>query len=319
MAAAFTLSPLAGNPQRSTEDGSFVVLIAGTVAVVGIVSGVVAFALARRWPTPTEAPAVSASTVVDEVDRHPGLASFLRRRIDPAALTGLGMSVAAVAAVSAVVGMGLLFAMARTNRGLARWDSSFARFGAEHASDASTSFLKAVTWFGGTSGAIACGLIAAVVALAHDRRHGRSIVAFCAVVIAGQFALSNMVKVLVDRARPDLRPLTGFSGTSFPSGHATAAAATLLAVALVLGRRRSPTARAAIWAVAISLASMVAATRVLLGVHWFTDVLAGLLLGWGWFALCSIAFGGRVLRFGAPVELAEVVSESEPLAGARAR
>ena len=43
----------------------------------------------------------------------------------------------------------------------------------------------------------------------------------------------------------------------------------------------------------------VAGTRVLLGVHWLTDVLAGLAVGWAWFALWSIAFGGRLLEFGA--------------------
>ena len=58
---------------------------------------------------------------------------------------------------------------------------------------------------------------------------------------------------------------------------------------------------------------MVASTRVLLGVHWLTDVMAGICLGWAWFALCSIAFGGRLLRFGAPantaVDTAERIAE----------
>ena len=42
-------------------------------------------------------------------------------------------------------------------------------------------------------------------------------------------------------------------------------------------------------------AVVVAASRALLGVHWLTDVIAGLALGWGWFLLCALAFGGREL------------------------
>jgi undecaprenyl-diphosphatase len=136
------------------------------------------------------------------------------------------------------------------------------------------------------------------------------LVAFLVVVIAGQFAVVAVVKQVVDRHRPDLLNLTGFSGASFPSGHATAAAACFMAFALVLGRGRSPRAQAWLAGSAAGVAAAVAATRVLLGVHWFTDVLAGMLLGWAWFALCSIAFGGSLLRFGAPAEEAELEAEA---------
>ncbi|MEJ7766115.1 MAG: phosphatase PAP2 family protein, partial [Acidimicrobiales bacterium] len=108
--------------------------------------------------------------------------------------------------------------------------------------------------------------------------------------------------LLVDRARPTINPLVGVSAPAFPSGHTTTAAATFAALALLLGRHRSPTVRFALTGAAAGLTALVACTRVMLGVHWVTDVLAGAALGWGWAALCSIAFGGRLLRFGAPVE-----------------
>ena len=134
----------------------------------------------------------------------------------------------------------------------------------------------------------------------------------------GDGAIQNILKFVVDRPRPDIHRLTGFSGSSFPSGHATAAAATFAVVALLLGRRRSRSVRNTLAGLAVGVSVLVAGTRVLLGVHWFTDVLAGMALGWAWAALCSIAFGGRLLHFGAPVEAAEEVARRTRMPGSRA-
>jgi undecaprenyl-diphosphatase len=133
-------------------------------------------------------------------------------------------------------------------------------------------------------------------------------VAFLVVVVGGQYVLADVIKAIVGRARPNLLRLTGFSGPSFPSGHATAAAATFAAFALLLGRGRSPRAKALLAALAVGAAALISATRVMLGVHWLTDVVAGLLLGWTWFVISSVAFGGRRLRFGAPLATAERVT-----------
>jgi undecaprenyl-diphosphatase len=123
--------------------------------------------------------------------------------------------------------------------------------------------------------------------------------------VLGDKLITTAVKELADRARPTLNPIAETLGPSFPSGHSSTAAAFFAGAALVLGRARPRRARAAIAGVAVGLAVAVAASRVLLGVHWLSDVVAGLALGWAWFALCSIAFGGRMLRFGATAERVE--------------
>ncbi|TMK81543.1 MAG: phosphatase PAP2 family protein [Actinobacteria bacterium] len=130
----------------------------------------------------------------------------------------------------------------------------------------------------------------------------RAIPVFLALVVIGQNVISNLIKLGVHRVRPSLDPLTLTTGTSFPSGHATAAAACYAGFALIAGRRRFPRTRSILAGAAAGIAIAVATSRVLLGVHWLTDVLAGLALGWSWFALCSIAFGGRILHFGRPAE-----------------
>jgi undecaprenyl-diphosphatase len=107
-----------------------------------------------------------------------------------------------------------------------------------------------------------------------------------AVRVAG-IVLGAALKDGVARARPSFgQPLAHASGYSFPSGHALGAAATYLSVALVASSGR-PVARRVAVPLALFVAVVVATTRVLLGVHFPSDVVAGLVLGW------AIALVGR--------------------------
>ena len=179
-------------------------------------------------------------------------------------------------------------------------------WGNRHASALSTHGLNAVTQLGSIYTIVALCLVLAVVETIRERSVW--VVPFILAVMAGEEALTLTVKQLADRVRPALNPLAATLGPSFPSGHSATAAAFYATAALLLGRRRSRPTRAMLAGCAAAIATGVAASRVLLDLHWLSDVIAGLALGWAWFAVCGIAFGGRILRFGAAAETAARVA-----------
>jgi membrane-associated phospholipid phosphatase len=286
-------------------------IVAGAVVGIGVAAGAAVAWLgwrrSRPGLDPTD-PHLSRRTVWNWLGRHPRTASGLHEHHpDPRAaaaglLTATGVVLAAGAAAAGVV-----LVMVRTRTGLARADRPLAEWAAEHATDASTEVVRFISEFGGTTFVVVGAVAVTALELVRDRR--AAIPLYVGLTVGGQFGLSNLIKLIVDRARPDLSPLTGFSGTSFPSGHATAAAATWACVAFLVGRRRNRHVRAVLVGAAVALAVAVSATRVALGVHWTTDVLAGLLVGWAWWLLVTTAFGGRVLELGEPVAVAEHVSD----------
>jgi len=230
-------------------------------------------------------------------------ARFLRRRLDPEAATGLALTIALALVFLAALGFGLVADMVTSRTGLYRWDASAAAWGADHATAASTRLLGLITWLGATVTVLA--VTVALGGLEFLRRRRLAVLGFLLTVVLGQNLIANTVKVLVDRPRPPVPHLAPASGFSFPSGHTAAAAATWAAVALVLGRGRPVAVKAWLAAGAAVLTVAVASSRVLLGVHWLTDVIGGAALGFGWFVVCSVAFGGALLHFGAPAERVE--------------
>jgi undecaprenyl-diphosphatase len=143
-------------------------------------------------------------------------------------------------------------------------------------------------------------------------RHRHRLAGYLAACVAGAYALSTTGKTVVDRARPVFEdPIARAGGASFPSGHATGSAAFYLAVVVVLLSLLRRPARAALLAGAVVIPLVVAATRVVLGVHYLSDVTAGLLIGWGWTAACTALFTAWRAEEGRPVDPLEEGVEPE--------
>jgi undecaprenyl-diphosphatase len=282
--------------------------------LVAVAAGCAAGLAAWRYPrlaAGSPSPAVAAARKTAEATaEHSRLRIALARRLDPEVATGLALTLALLVIIVGGVCLGLLAYLVRTNASLNRVDRSVAEWGHDHASALSTHGLNVVTQFGAFATALGICIVLAVVETIRTR--SAWIVPFLVVLFGGEELLSSSIKSLTDRARPTFSPAAAGLGPSFPSGHTTTAAAISAGAALLLGRRRGHAARAVLTGLAVGIAVAVAASRVLLDVHWLSDVIGGLLLGWGWFAVCGIAFGGRLLRFGAPAEIAAAAAASTP-------
>jgi undecaprenyl-diphosphatase len=139
---------------------------------------------------------------------------------------------------------------------------------------------RVITWAGSAFvlvplAAVCCLLLARI----GKRRQALAV----ALSLAGGMLISNLVKLLTSRPRPAVEHLQTVTGSSFPSGHSTQAAAFWLALAFALRGARCSRGVARIALLGALLLSLgVAWSRVYLGVHYPSDAVAGLLLGGSW-------------------------------------
>lgn len=177
-------------------------------------------------------------------------------------------------------------------------DSRLAAWLHGHATPALTSFFKTVTFFGNFASLLVISAVAVLVLL---RRGQRTEATLVVLAFGGAQILTLGLKLGFQRERPFFPdPLATAPTTySFPSGHACVSAAVYGAIGYILARHL-PGARAKLLALAGAavVILLIGFSRLYLGVHFLTDVVAGFCLGIAWVALCVVALNLRVrLRF----------------------
>lgn len=125
-----------------------------------------------------------------------------------------------------------------------------------------------------------------IIYLCMIRRWGAALFVFASV--AGGQVLSSLLKLGIDRPRPDLvSHLAHVHTMSFPSGHAMLSAVTYLTLGALLARFLPGRAETIfVFFIAILTTLLVGISRVYLGVHWPSDVLAGWCAGFAWATAC---------------------------------
>jgi membrane-associated phospholipid phosphatase len=146
--------------------------------------------------------------------------------------------------------------------------------------------LTAVTMLGDAAVLLPATVIVTAVLL--RRGHGVSALLFAGSVTGG-FLLNSLLKLSFERPRPELWPPLVIEHTfSFPSGHTAMATAFYGgAAAVVFHLSRNRRLRLASFLAAAAIIVAVAVSRVYLGAHWATDVVAGLLVGLFWVTVCA--------------------------------
>jgi undecaprenyl-diphosphatase len=272
----------------------------------------IAFVLSATSKVDMVDPTQTEHAVAGSIRSHPKLRRFIAQRFDRTSAGGLLLTISFGLLFGVALVLGSLVDMVEGSQGLARFDKGVAEYGADHATGTGVRVVEAITQLGARW--VTLAMLIAVATFEWLRSRKAEVFVFVAIVALGEMLLNNTIKVIVARERPSVLQVVNAHGYSFPSGHSSAAAAAWAAAALVLSRNRPRAVRAIIAGLAVLIAIAVATSRALLGVHWLTDVVGGLALGWGWFMLVAIAFGGRRQRLGEPVEEAvpEIKPENQP-------
>jgi undecaprenyl-diphosphatase len=202
----------------------------------------------------------------------------------------VGIMVALAAALTLALLLGLVFESFRTHNGPTGIDVTAFRWFTARRTPSWTPVMRRVTYLGSGFVVLPVTVVAAtVLAVAGRRRLGLAVV----VTVAGAALVNWIAKAVIGRDGPlaAIRPQRPHA-SSFPSGHSVQAAATFVALGIVVASlTRVRIVRTSAWTVLAVVVVAVGVSRLYLGVHWATDVFAGWLVGTVCAVGVAVAFG----------------------------
>jgi membrane-associated phospholipid phosphatase len=170
---------------------------------------------------------------------------------------------------------------------IVRWDVRFAAWLHERASDPLVHVFDVITLAGNS---VVLFVVVAAIGIVLLRRTRPNEAAVIALAFGGSAIVNALLKLIFHRARPELA-FVHLDTYSFPSGHAAVSSATFTTIAFLLGRRyRSLRGRLLISLGTFVAILLVGFSRLYLGAHYLSDVLAGISFGFAWATLCLIAY-----------------------------
>lgn len=210
---------------------------------------------------------------------------------------GFQLLAAAVAIIAAAAAFGLLAENIADGQPLTVFDARVATW--FHASAMSltplTRVMLVVTHVNGIAGILVLSLLFATW-LAWKREW--TWIALLALAVPGGMMINVLAKLAFHRQRPSFDdPLVMLSTYSFPSGHAVASTLFYGTLAAFLTPRVGPNIRPWLWALALCIVLLVCTSRIYLGAHYLSDVLAGFAEGVAWLACCLVALSTYRFRW----------------------
>lgn len=214
----------------------------------------------------------------------PRMQRFLAARFSPEGQFGLHLTIGAGLMLLAAWAFAHVAAEVQSGAAITALDVRLAQWFHDRASPRFTAVMLAVTQLHSVAGISAMGLLFAAWLY---RRDERGWLAALLLTLPGGMVLNVLLKHAFQRARPHFEdPLLTLSTYSFPSGHTASATVLWGLVACYLANGKPRPAGMALMAAALGIVALVGLSRMYLGVHYLSDVLAATAEGVAWLALC---------------------------------